>query len=165
MIRYSSWLFNFKVLKLDFVVILSHFKVFRFPRARFSQVNFWSLTFYRDDVLPPPRSFEAIGSTPSSLWGEFTEDHEMGMCVSVDPQSGYRWNTRYCSGPDKAAFVCQIPGNFPFLWSWPRSDPHLLFSIQLSYSTSDFLYFGVGASGDTLESTLYNRDTAWGQTF
>ena len=71
--------------------------------------------FFRDDVLPPPRSFEAIGSTPSSLWGEFTEDHEMGMCVSVDPQSGYRWNTRYCSGPDKAAFVCQIPGNSPFL--------------------------------------------------
>ena len=34
----------------------------------------------------------------------------MGMCVSVDPESGYRWSTRYCNGPDKATFVCQIPG-------------------------------------------------------
>jgi len=65
-----------------------------------------------DDVhpRPPPRSFEAIGSSPMSLiWGEFTEDHEMGMCVSVDPERSYRWNTRYCNGPDKATFVCQIP--------------------------------------------------------
>jgi hypothetical protein len=68
------------------------------------------ICFCRDDVLPPPRSFEAVGSSPSSLWGDFTEDHEMGMCVSVDPDSGYRWNTRYCNGPDKAAFICQIPG-------------------------------------------------------
>ena len=83
------------------------------PQSLTLKVN--TFIFFRDDVLPPPRSFEAIGSTPSSLWGEFTEDHEMGMCVSVDPQSGYRWNTRYCSGPDKAAFVCQIPGNSPFL--------------------------------------------------
>ena len=40
-IRYSSGLFNFKVLKLDFVSILGHFRVFRFPRARFSRVDFW----------------------------------------------------------------------------------------------------------------------------
>ena len=33
-----------------------------------------------------------------------------GMCVSVDPGGGYRWNTRYCNGPDKATFLCQIPG-------------------------------------------------------
>jgi len=62
-----------------------------------------------DDIPPPPRSFEAIGSSPTNLWGEFTEDHEMGMCISVDPESGYRWNTRYCNGPDEATFVCQIP--------------------------------------------------------
>ena len=72
--------------------------------------HYFFYIFYRDDVLPPPRSFEAIGSSPTSLWGEFTEDHEMGMCISVDPESGYRWNTRYCNGPDKATFVCQIPG-------------------------------------------------------
>ena len=40
-IRYSSWLFNFKFLKLDFVIILSHFRVFRFPRARFLGDNFY----------------------------------------------------------------------------------------------------------------------------
>ena len=33
-----SWLFN--VLKLDFVIILSHFRVFRYPQARYSQVDF-----------------------------------------------------------------------------------------------------------------------------
>ena len=66
--------------------------------------------FSRDDLLPPPKSFEAIGSSPSSLWIDYSDDQEMGMCVSVDPDSGYRWSTRYCNGPDKAAFVCQIPG-------------------------------------------------------
>ena len=68
--------------------------------------------FFRDELPPPPKSFEAIGSTPNSLWSDFSEDQEMGMCVSVDPESGYRWSTRYCNGPDKAAFVCQIPGKY-----------------------------------------------------
>ena len=34
-IRYSSWLFNFKFLKFIFDIILSLFRVFRFPRAWF----------------------------------------------------------------------------------------------------------------------------------
>ncbi|TRY67157.1 hypothetical protein TCAL_15798, partial [Tigriopus californicus] len=26
------------------------------------------------------------------------------MCVSINPSSGYRWNTRFCNGPDRAMF-------------------------------------------------------------
>jgi hypothetical protein len=44
------------------------------------------------------------------LWTEYNEDNDLGMCVSIDPAGGYRWNTRYCNGPDKATFLCQIPG-------------------------------------------------------
>ena len=34
-IRYSSWLFNFKLLKLIFDIVWGLFRLFRFPRARF----------------------------------------------------------------------------------------------------------------------------------
>ena len=38
-------------------------------------------------------------------------NNDMGMCIAVDPRSyNYRWNTKYCNGPDTASFVCQIPG-------------------------------------------------------
>ena len=54
--RYSSWLFNFKFLKLDFLIILRHFRVFWFPRARFSYIDFW-LIAVKTEVWHPQKSF------------------------------------------------------------------------------------------------------------
>ena len=86
-------------------------KVFIFyTKYKSNLINIHIFFSSRDDIPPPPKSFEAIGNPPSSPWVDFSDDQEMGMCVSVDPESGYRWSTRYCNGPDKATFVCQIPG-------------------------------------------------------
>ena len=48
-IRYSSWLFNFKFLKLIFDIILGLLSVFRFPRARFFSL-FWSSFFNKNEM-------------------------------------------------------------------------------------------------------------------
>ena len=63
--------------------------------------------FYsRDDV-------SRFAST-NSFWNDPLDskgNNDMGMCIAVDPRSyNYRWNTKYCNGPDTASFVCQIPG-------------------------------------------------------
>ena len=62
--------------------------------------------YFRDDV-------SRFAST-NSFWNDPLDDkgnNGMGMCIAVDPRSyNYRWNTKYCNGPDTASFVCQIPG-------------------------------------------------------
>lgn len=32
------------------------------------------------------------------------------LCVAVDPASDYRWTPLPCSGPQAAAFICQMEG-------------------------------------------------------
>ena len=62
--------------------------------------------YLRDDV-------SRFAST-NSIWNDPLDgkaNNDMGMCIAVDPRSyNYRWNTKYCNGPDTASFVCQIPG-------------------------------------------------------
>ena len=65
--------------------------------------------FYRDDITR--------FSSTNSFWDDpltridGKRKNNMGMCIAVDPRSyNYRWNTKYCNGPDTASFVCQIPG-------------------------------------------------------
>ena len=69
--------------------------------------------YFRDDV-------SRFAST-NSFWNDPLDDkgnNGMGMCIAVDPRSyNYRWNTKYCNGPDTASFVCQIPGEKYFISS------------------------------------------------
>ena len=72
----------------------------------FSVLQLFSLSLFfflsRDD----PTSARLI----SSLAVNPEADPELGMCVSVNPEEGFKWNTRLCTGRDKATFVCQLPG-------------------------------------------------------
>ncbi len=107
-IKYLSG-FNYELIRHEICIVLISFQNVR-----------WSTTFqktkkkffiFRDETIQPPRSFGPSGlESPQPLWSGYTEDSDLGMCVAIDPDGGYRWNTRYCSGPDKASFLCQIPG-------------------------------------------------------
>ena len=84
--------------------------------------------FFRDDITSPLKSpshlrfrdaSAAAAEHPASSSGgirssvdseDLASTSGLGMCVSADPTSGFRWNTRHCSGPDRANFVCQLPG-------------------------------------------------------
>ncbi|TRY67404.1 hypothetical protein TCAL_16940 [Tigriopus californicus] len=69
----------------------------------------WSDDLTSSFSAPPPNFVDERTPIPpsSSVWPDFSEESDLGMCVSVNPSSGYRWNTRFCNGPDKAVFVCQ----------------------------------------------------------
>lgn len=41
-------------------------------------------------------------------WGEYVEEYESSLCVSLDIDHGYRWDTRYCQGVMVSGSVCQI---------------------------------------------------------
>lgn len=71
----------------------------------------WSDDLTSSFAAPPPNFVDERTPIPpsSNVWPDFNEDSDLGMCVSVNPSSGYRWNTRFCNGPDKAVFVCQVP--------------------------------------------------------
>merc|ERR1719317_633845 len=46
--------------------------------------------------------------SPGDGWGEYVEEYEAALCVSLDIEHGYRWDTRYCQGVMVAGTVCQI---------------------------------------------------------
>ena len=62
---------------------------------------------FSDDVTSP---LSTLGSSIEVF--ATNQNQNLGMCVSMDPRRGYRWNTRRCTGPDKARFICQLPGTF-----------------------------------------------------
>ena len=59
---------------------------------------------FSDDVTSP------LSTLGGSSLETFAANQNLGMCVSIDPRRGYRWNTRRCTGPDRARFICQLPG-------------------------------------------------------
>ena len=91
-----------------------------------------SLFYLRDDV-------SRFAST-NSFWNDPLDgkaNNDMGMCIAVDPRSyNYRWNTKYCNGPDTASFVCQIPGkkySTPSLVLNDKKDVRILVKIFLLF--------------------------------
>ena len=59
---------------------------------------------FRDDPTSP------LSTPGGNSLDAFAASQNLGMCVSMDPRRGYRWNTRRCTGPDGARFICQLPG-------------------------------------------------------
>jgi len=49
-----------------------------------------------------------VSLSPGDGWGEYVEEYEAALCVSLDIDHGYRWDTRYCQGVMVAGTVCQI---------------------------------------------------------
>jgi len=49
-----------------------------------------------------------VSMSPGDGWGEYVEEYEAALCVSLDIDHGYRWDTRYCQGVMVAGTVCQI---------------------------------------------------------
>ena len=39
---------------------------------------------FRDEAIPAPRSFEAVGlSSSQALWAEYTEEHDLGTNILI----------------------------------------------------------------------------------
>jgi len=53
-------------------------------------------------------SWSDVDIPASSVWGEYVEEYETALCVSLDIDYGYRWDTRYCQGEEITGAVCQI---------------------------------------------------------
>lgn len=49
-----------------------------------------------------------VSLAPGDGWGEYVEEYESSLCVSLDIDHGYRWDTRYCQGVMVTGSVCQI---------------------------------------------------------
>jgi len=49
-----------------------------------------------------------VSMAPGDGWGEYVEEYEAALCVSLDIDHGFRWDTRYCQGVLVAGTVCQI---------------------------------------------------------
>jgi len=49
-----------------------------------------------------------VSMAPGDGWGEYVEEYEAALCVSLDIDHGFRWDTRYCQGVLVAGTACQI---------------------------------------------------------
>ena len=47
---------------------------------------------------------------PGGGWGEYVEQYEAALCVSLAIDHDFRWDTRYCQGVLVSGTVCQING-------------------------------------------------------
>ena len=45
-------------------------------------LKYFSFFLFRDEAIPAPRSFEAVGlSSSQALWAEYTEEHDLGTNI------------------------------------------------------------------------------------
>ena len=56
----------------------------------FSSVFFISDFCFRNDF-----DWSEVSLAPGDGWGEYVEEYESSLCVSLDIDHGYRWDTRY----------------------------------------------------------------------
>ena len=49
-------------------------------------------------LLPSSRNdfdWSEVSMAPGDGWGEYVEEYEAALCVSLDIDHGFRWDTRY----------------------------------------------------------------------
>lgn len=88
----------------------------------------WQLCafFISDKIFRNDFDWSEVSLAPGDGWGEYVEEYETSLCVSLDIDHGYRWDTRwawagncnfviwdfrcfrYCQGVMVTGSVCQI---------------------------------------------------------
>lgn len=53
-------------------------------------------------------------NTAAGYWADPFPVMESPLCAVIDPVRDFRWHALRCGGPETAAFLCEMEGNFLF---------------------------------------------------